>query len=142
MASRTPLERILPAREYTSLILHRGEILRVMDLEGKMVSDLVALSTIDKDEKLSCIYSNLLNGTWKLTRGHTLYSNRARPMFSIVEDKVGLHYSGGGFCSEEINFLRFKVRPTRNCSDNLTLAFKPQASSGKISTSTVVSTSF
>ena len=103
MASETLLERIIPAREYTSLILHRGEILRVMDLEGKQVADLVALSTIDKDEKLSCIYSNLLNGTWKLTRGHTLYSNRARPMLSIVEDKVGLHYSGGGFCNEEIN---------------------------------------
>jgi len=124
MASETHLERIIPAREYTSLILHRGEILRVMDLEGKQVADLVALSTIDKDEKLSCIYSNLLNGTWKLTRGHTLYSNRARPMFSIVEDKVGLHYSGGGFCSEEINFLRFKVQSTRNCADNLALAFK------------------
>jgi len=95
-----------------------------MDLEGKQVADLVALSTIDKDEKLSCIYSNLLNGTWKLTRGHTLYSNGARPMFSIVEDKVGLHYSGGGFCSEEINFLRFKVQSTRNCADNLALAFK------------------
>lgn len=124
MTSETLLERIIPAREYTSLILHRGEILRVIDLEGKQVADLVALSTIDKDEKLSCIYSNLLNGTWKLTRGHTLYSNRARPMFSIVEDKVGLHYSGGGFCSEEINFLRFKVPSTRNCADNLALAFK------------------
>jgi len=124
MASETLLEQIIPAREYTSLILHRGEILRVIDLEGKQVADLVALSTIDKGEKLSCIYSNLLNGTWKLTRGHTLYSNWARPIFSIVEDKVGLHYSGGGFCSEEINFLRFKVQSTRNCADNLALAFK------------------
>jgi hypothetical protein len=119
------LEGIIPAREYTSFILHRKEILRVIDLEGKQVADLVALSTADKGEKLSCVYSNLLNGTWKLTKGHILYSNRARPMLSIIEDKVGLHYSGGGFCSEEINFLRFKVRHTRNCADNLVLAFKP-----------------
>lgn len=118
-------EKVIPAREYTSLILHRGEILRVIDLEGKQVADLVASNATDKGEKLSCVYSNLLNGTWKLTKGHTLYSNRARPMFSIIEDKVGLHYSGGGFCSEEINFLRFNVRNTRNCADNLTLAFKP-----------------
>src|SRR4030067_3079536 len=104
-------EEIIPAREYTSFILHRKEILRVIDLEGKQVADLVALSTADKGEKLSCVYSNLLNGTWKLTKGHILYSNRARPMFSIIEDKVGRHYSGGGFCSEEINFLRFKVCP-------------------------------
>jgi uncharacterized protein YcgI (DUF1989 family) len=122
---KTLLEKVIPAREYTSLILHRGEILRVIDLEGKQVADLVATNAADKSEKLSCVYSNLLNGTWKLTKGHILYSNRARPMISIKEDKVGLHYSGGGFCSEEINFLRFKVRNTRNCAENLTLAFRP-----------------
>ncbi len=122
---KTLLEKVIPAREYTSLILHRGEILRVIDLEGKQVADLVAMNATDKSEKLSCVYSNLLNGTWKLTKGHILYSNRARPMISIKEDKVGLHYSGGGFCSEEINFLRFKVRNTRNCAENLTLAFRP-----------------
>jgi len=125
MVEKIFLEEVIPAREYTSLVLHRGEILRVIDLEGKQVADLVAFNATDKGEKLSCVYSNLLNGTWKLTKGHTLYSNRARPMFSIIEDKVGLHYSGGGFCSEEINFLRFNVRNTRNCADNLTLAFKP-----------------
>jgi uncharacterized protein YcgI (DUF1989 family) len=125
MARKTLLERIIPAREYISLILHCGEILRVIDLEGKQVADLIALSTADKGEKLSCVYSNLLNGTWKLTKGHTLYSNWARPMLSIIEDRVGLHYSGGGFCSEEINFIRFKIRNTRNCEDNLALAFKP-----------------
>ena len=125
MVEKILLDEVIPAREYTSLILHRGEILRVIDLEGKQVADLIALNASDKDEKLSCVYSNLLNGTWMLTKSHTLYSNRARPMFSIIEDKVGLHYSGGGFCSEEINFLRFKVRNTRNCADNLTLAFKP-----------------
>jgi uncharacterized protein YcgI (DUF1989 family) len=125
MTRKTLLEQVIPAREYFSLLLHLGEILRVVDLEGKQVADLVALSKIDKDEKLSCVCSNLLNGTWKLTQGHILYSNRAHPMFSILEDKVGLHYSGGGFCSEEINSLRYKVRPTRNCADNLSLAFKP-----------------
>jgi len=122
---KTILEKVIPAREYTSLILHRGEILRVIDLEGKQVADLVAMNATDTSEKLSCVYSNLLNGTWKLTKGHILYSNRARPMISIKEDKVGLHYSGGGFCSEEINFLRFKVRNTPNCAENLTLAFRP-----------------
>jgi hypothetical protein len=125
MTRKILFEETIPAREYTSLILHCGEIIRVIDLEGKQVADLVALSATDKGEKLSCVYSNILNGTWKLTKGHTLYSNRARPVLSIIEDKVGLHYSGRGFCSGEINFLRFKVCNTRNCAENLTLAFKP-----------------
>ena len=92
-ARKTLLEEIIPAREYISFILHRGEILRVIDLEGKQVADLVAFNATDKAEKHSCVYSNLLNGTWKLTKGHSLYSNRARPMLSILEDKVELHYS-------------------------------------------------
>jgi len=125
MVEKILIDEVIPAREYTSLILHQGEILRVIDFEGKQVADLVAFNATDKGEKLSCVYSNILNGTWKLAKGPILYSNRARPMFSIIEDKVGLHYSGGGFFSEEINFLRFKVRPTRNCADNLSFAFKP-----------------
>lgn len=124
MGEKILFDEVVPAREYISFILHQGEILRIIDLEGKQVTDLISLSAMDKTEKLSCVYSNILNGTWKLTKGHILYSNRAHPMLSIIEDKVGLHYSGGGFCSEEINFLRFKVRNTRNCADNLALAFK------------------
>jgi len=125
MGGKILLDEVIPAREYISFILHQGEILRVIDLEGKQVTDLISLSATNKAEKLSCVYSNILNGTWKLTKGHILYSNRAHPMLSIIMDKVGLHYSGGGFCSEEVNFIRFKIRNTRNCADNLTLAFKP-----------------
>lgn len=107
MIRKTLLEQVIPAREYTSFILHHGETLRVIDLEGKQVTDLISLSAMEKAEKLSCVYSNILNGTWKLTKGHILYSNRAHPMLSIIMDKVGLHYSGGGFCSEEVNFRQW-----------------------------------
>ena len=125
MSKKIRLDHVIPAREYFSVILHRGEVLKIIDLQGKQVADLVALSSTDKGEKLSCAYSNVLNGTWKLKKGHVLYSNRANPMLSITDDTVGLHYSGGGFCSEGLNFIRYKVHNTRNCADNLTMAFKP-----------------
>jgi len=117
-------DQIVPAREYMSVKLHRGQTLRVIDLEGEQVVDLVAFSAHDKREKLSCAYSNMLNSTWKLTQGHTIYSNRANPLLFLKEDRVGLHYSGGGFCTDEVNYIRFKVRNTRNCADNLTRALK------------------
>jgi len=141
MAQNTILDHVIPAREYTSLKLHHGETLRVIDLEGKQVVDLVALSATDKDEKLSCVYSNILNGTWKLTKGHTIYSNRANPILFIKEDKVGLHYSGGGFCTEEMNYVRFKDREMPNCAHNLPWHSRPTESRGMISTLTVVSIS-
>lgn len=125
MTGKIILDHVVPARGQTSFELHRGQTLRVTDLEGKQVVDLVALGAKDKGEKLSCVYSNLLNRTWKLTQGHTLFSSRANPVLFIKEDTVGLHYSGGGFCTEEINYLRFKVHDTKNCADNLTEAFRP-----------------
>jgi uncharacterized protein YcgI (DUF1989 family) len=125
MSAKIIFDQIVPARQNIALELHNGETLRVIDAEGKQVVDLVALNETDKGERLSCVYSNFLNATWKLTTGHKLYSNKARPIFSITEDKVGLHYTGGGFCTAEINYLRFKVENTPNCADNLTQAFKP-----------------
>ena len=118
-------DQIIPAREHLALELHRGETLRIIDTAGKQVVDLVALNATNKAEKLSCVYSNLMNGTWQLTKGHKLYSSMARPIFSITEDTVGLHYSGGGFCTAEINYVRFQVDNTPSCADNLTRAFKP-----------------
>ena len=124
MKAKALIDRIIPAKEFYSLELRRGQTLRVIDIEGKQVADLVALNALDKNEKLSCVYSNILNGTWKLTRGHTLYSNLTNPVFRITADSVGLHYSGGGFCTEEMNYTRFKEHDTPNCADNLTRAFR------------------
>ena len=70
MTEKILLDRIIPAGEYASLLLRREEMLRATDLEGKPVADLVALSAVEKREKLSCVYSNVLNMTWKLTKGH------------------------------------------------------------------------
>jgi uncharacterized protein YcgI (DUF1989 family) len=124
MSRETIQETTIPAKEYFSVVLYKGQTLRIIDVEGKQVPDLVAISAKDKEEKLSCVYSNVLNGTWQLTKGHILYSNRANPMLSITDDLVGLHYSGGGFCSKELNYVRYKDHNMRNCADNLTMAFK------------------
>lgn len=115
----------IPARAHYSLLVKNGQVLRVIDAEGQQVMDMVCFNAQDKSEKLSCIYSNLFNGTWRLTKGHHLFTNRANKMWTIIEDTVGLHHSGGGFCSDEINYVRFGVRGTRNCADNLTRAIEP-----------------
>jgi uncharacterized protein YcgI (DUF1989 family) len=110
---------VIPARGHLATRLDRGQVLRVVDVEGQQVLDLVAVSADDPREKLSCILSNLFNNTWRLTRGHALYTSRSRPMLAITDDRVGIHHSGGGFCSEESNFLRYGVRGTPNCRHNL-----------------------
>ena len=48
------LDHVIPAKEFFSLELRNGQTLRVIDVEGKQVVDLVALNAKNKNEKLSC----------------------------------------------------------------------------------------
>ena len=119
MPGKIRIEETIPARGSTSLVLNRGETIRIIDVEGKQVADFVALSAVDKTERLSCAYSNVLNAKWLLTAGDILYTNRVRPMLAITADTVGVHYSGGGFCSEPLNYVRYGQHGIYSCADNL-----------------------
>ncbi len=46
-------------------------------------------------------------------------------MYTIIDDKVGKNVYEGGFCTEEVNYIRYGVRGTRNCRDNLAMAVAP-----------------
>jgi len=73
------------------LTIKKGQLLKIIDPQGEQVSDLTAFALADKAEWLSSgrtiDYANRIY----LTTGNVLYSNRSRPMFSIVEDTVGRH---------------------------------------------------
>ncbi len=71
--------------------LARGQILRVIDPEGEQVADLTAFNQADRAEWLSSGRSIDYANTIYLTKGHLLYSNRSRPMFTILDDTVGRH---------------------------------------------------
>ena len=119
------LNEVIPARGYRAIELKNGQVLRVTDIEGQQVMDLVAFNNADQDEKLSMFWSNCLNGTWMLTEGHTLYTNRSQPMFSVVNDTVRMNSSAGAFCTEQANFFRYGIHDLPNCADNLTQALTP-----------------
>ncbi|MDQ3132020.1 MAG: urea carboxylase-associated family protein [Acidobacteriota bacterium] len=73
------------------LTIEKGQLLKIIDPQGEQVSDLTAFALADVAEWLSSgrtiDYANRIY----LTTGNVLYSNRSRPMLSIVEDTVGRH---------------------------------------------------
>ncbi len=71
--------------------LERGQIARIIDVQGEQVSDLTAFNRVDTREWLSSGRSLDYANTIYLTTGHTLYSNRSNPMFTILKDRVGKH---------------------------------------------------
>jgi uncharacterized protein YcgI (DUF1989 family) len=125
MPGQTVLDQILPPKEYVGVELRTGQTLRIVDVEGKQVPDLVCFNLNNPRERLSTNNSRLVQKRWLLTTGHALYSDEGNVMLRITDDTVGIHHASAGQCNEFANFLRYGVHGTRNCLDNLTMAAAP-----------------
>jgi len=88
--SVSTLNRLEP-QTGTAFELRAGQELRVIDIEGEQVADLIAFNRSDKSEWLSSGRSIDYANRIYLTKGDVLYSNRSRPMLTIIEDDVGRH---------------------------------------------------
>jgi len=107
----------------TAFELRAGETLRIIDVEGEQVSDLMCFAS-EGEEWLSSGRSIDYNETIYFTKGNTLYSNRSNPMLTIVEDTVGRHDFLYSPCSTEmfVKLYGFDAsHPScfRNLADNL-----------------------
>lgn len=88
--SSAPLTEI-PARSAAALVLERGATLTVVDPQGEQVADLAAVCASDVREQLSNGRTFDYEQTIALTTGNRLWSNRSRPLLTIVRDDVGTH---------------------------------------------------
>jgi uncharacterized protein YcgI (DUF1989 family) len=81
----------IPPRSGTAFVLERGATLAVIDPEGEQVADLVAFAAGDRREHLSNGRTFDYEETIAMTAGNRLWSNRSRPLLTIVRDDVGTH---------------------------------------------------
>lgn len=106
--------------------LREGQTLRVIDPKGTQVSDLLAYSAADVREVISNGRTFDYEETIALTTGNRLWSNRSRPMLSIVEDTVGRHDFLLTPCSEATFRHFYPDQPVhRGCFGNLAEALEP-----------------
>lgn len=111
-------DRTIPAGGEWSGVVRHGQILRIVDLEGRQAVDFLCYSAADPSERYNAADTLKLAGTIFLTTGHRLYSDMGRPLFTIVADTCARHDTIGGCCSGESNRLRYGVEGTPNCRDN------------------------
>ena len=113
--------RLVPSSA-ASWLLRQDQQIRITDPMGKQVADLVAFAADDWTEWLSSGRTFDYNRTLRMTTGHTLYSDRSRPMLVIEEDTVGRHDFLFAACSREM-FARQGADPEHaNCLDALVAA--------------------
>jgi uncharacterized protein len=113
-------------RSGTAFRLAAGQTLTVIDPRGEQVADLLAFNAADIGEVVSSGRTLDYAETIRLTRGHTLYSNRSSPMLDIVSDSVGRHDFLLTPCSVD-TFHHFypALEPHRGCFGNLVEALGP-----------------
>jgi len=120
-----PLKKLDP-QTGTAFELRAGQQLRVIDVEGEQVADLTAFNAADKSEWLSSgrtiDYANRIY----VTTNDILYSNRSRPMFTIVADEVGRHDFLLTPCSPETFQIIYKNNEAHpSCFHNLATHLAP-----------------
>lgn len=100
----------IPPREGAALELEKNQFLKVIDLEGGQVADLLAYRAGDFSEKLSTGATIDNNGSLYIGQGDYLYSNRHNPLMQIVEDKVGAHDLLHPSCSPAMYRVQYNIQ--------------------------------
>lgn len=112
----------------TGFVLSAGALLTVVDPTGGQVSDFFAFAADDHGEWLSSGRSIDFGNRVLFSTGDVLYSNRSRPMVTIVEDTVGRHDFLLTPCSQEtfdLLYPEFGGAAHPSCFDNLCRGLAP-----------------
>jgi uncharacterized protein len=115
----------IPPKAARALRLTRGEVLRITDIEGQQVADLVAFDVADPDEYLSQGFTRSNNQKVMPEVGDQLYSNLDKPLLTIVEDTVGVHDMLFPPCSRYLREHRFGIKNETGCREHLAAALEP-----------------
>ena len=116
----------IPPRSGAALHLQKGQRLKIIDVEGEQVSDLLAFNAHDPREWISSGRTLDYLSRCLLTKGDAIYSNRSTILFEIIEDTVGRHDFLLAPCSAEMfKKIYSDETPHRGCFGNLCAALEP-----------------
>lgn len=118
-------DEVLAAGQPWARIIERGQVLRIIDLEGKQGVDFLCYNAHNHDERYHAPNTLKASLTLRLTKGHMLYSDEARPLFKIVEDTGDGHDTVGGCCSAPSNQMLYGVSDCPGCRENFLQALAP-----------------
>lgn len=117
VAGRVIVEEVLQPGADWAMVIRQGQRLRIVDLEGKQAVDFLCYNAQAPEERYNAADTMKYAGTIFLTKGHALWSDLGRKLFTIVEDTCGRHDTIGGCCSAESNLVRYGVAGTPNCRE-------------------------
>lgn len=105
-----------------SLLMRRGTVLRLTDLEGGANVGMLFYNPLEKLERYNAPDTLKGQHTFKLTKGHCLYSDMGRIFCSIIEDSLGWHDSVGGNLSDRKLQEKYAVQSYQDARNDWTLS--------------------
>ncbi|MGD1932924.1 MAG: urea amidolyase associated protein UAAP2 [Candidatus Phaeomarinobacter sp.] len=114
----------LEAGDYWMYVVKKGQVLRILDLEGNQAADTLFYSAADPTERYSAIDTIREQGNVYLTAGSKLLSTENNVMLEITADTCGRHDTLGGACATESNTVRYAhdTKYMHACRDSWLLA--------------------
>ena len=116
------LDHTVPAGAHWSALVPQNYYFKIIDIEGQQGVDFLCYNADDYQERYHAPNTLKAIQTLELTVGHHLYSDIARPIFTIVEDTVGGHDTIAGCCSEQSNEMLYGVKNSPGCRENFLAA--------------------
>lgn len=110
---------VVAAGTARAVVLHRGERVRVTDVEGAQVGDVFAFAAGDPDEYLSASHTRTVTGRLFPEIGEHFVTNRRRPILTFAADtSPGVHDMLIAACDRE-RYRLLGAPQHRSCADNL-----------------------
>lgn len=112
-------DTVIAAGGSWSRVVEKGNMLRIVDLEGKQAVDFICYNAHDHEDRYAAADTMKINRTGIfLSKDTVLYSVRCTPLFTIMEDSCGFHDTIGGCCSAELNRYRYGKENEPGCREN------------------------
>ncbi len=111
-------DTLVPACKPWSAEVRKGDVVRLIDLEGQQAVDFLCYNLANTDERYNAANTIKLNSSIYLGQDTVLWSVRARPLMTIIADTCGSHDTIYGCCSIEIDKVRFDKDNSWGCQQN------------------------
>ena len=126
-------EQVIPPKDSRAVEMKKGQFIRLIDIEGKQVSDMAMFNRENPKERYAAYWTKTRNHPKKIpgrvTVGDILYSSLSRPMMTITQDTPvpgGIHDLHAGMCNR-LGYEKFgwEAPEDGGCWELLSRAVKP-----------------
>lgn len=107
--AKAVFDQVVLAGDGFTHVVKRGQIFRIVDLEGNQAADTLFYDAHAPENRYSAVDTVREQGNIYLTTGTRLMSSEGDVLMTIVADTCGRHDTLGGACAAESNQVRYAI---------------------------------